>query len=142
MNAENLRRMSDYLKGPLQAEFNMEFWSDRPNECGTVGCVIGHASTVFRKHGSEPWSDFGGRVFGVRPWSNAFRWLFDSVWSKVDNTALGAAARIDYFLAHGVPSDWLQQMTGKAPLCYSVDPSVSLPLVQIEVPSEKERTAV
>jgi len=39
-------------------------------------------------------------------------------WKFIDNTSKGAAQRIRYFLEYGLPENWKEQMTGKAPLSY------------------------
>jgi hypothetical protein len=45
-------------------------------------------------------------------------YLFGSDWVHEDNTPTGAAKRIRYFVANGLPENWKDQMSGKAPLSY------------------------
>ncbi len=55
------------------------------------------------------WTGFCTKIIGVPAEagnSRIFEWLFGSSWETVDNTPRGAAARIDYFLAHGVPREY------------------------------------
>ena len=104
-----------------------------PNECGTVACSIGHYALMIgwdaAGQGAKPkdrtlesdggmtispsgymfWNDFCTNVIGVAKETHAdlvlWRWLFSSDWQYVDGTALGAAARIDYYLINGVPKE-------------------------------------
>lgn len=117
---ENLAKLSAYLKGKLKTEFNMEDYSDHCNSdnCGTVGCAAGHGPHAgIAKFHYEPWSQYIDRVF-TREY-NAQKWLFSSYWKFTDNTARGAAARIDWYLKRGVPVDAASQMNGNKELCYA-----------------------
>lgn len=83
--------------------------------CGTVACAVGHgpAAHIFMIDdelvggwcGSPNWEAYAERVFGCAHCST-FAWMFGGNWNKVDNTAKGAALRIDYFLANGVPEEF------------------------------------
>jgi len=42
MNLENMTKLADHLDSLPAKRFTMNVWLDR-NECGTVGCVAGHA---------------------------------------------------------------------------------------------------
>lgn len=82
--------------------------------CGTVACAVGHgpAAHVFLLPeemtggwgGGPVWSRYAERVFGAE--DEAFDWMFGASWTSADNTAKGAAKRIDYFLACGVPDEF------------------------------------
>jgi hypothetical protein len=131
MNTENLKTMSAYLKGPLKSSFDMDVFGvfEEP----VCGCVAAHATEVI-----EPWrhmEEFGcyvERAFDIAKDTPAFDWIFSHKWARdyehvsewedsaagPDNTALGAAKRIDYLLEHGVPDDYREMMMGKIPLCY------------------------
>ena len=98
------------------------------SHCNTAACAAGHGPLA----GIEPleyetWNAYVRRCFvdthygsGV---SREFNWLFASDWTFFDNTPRGAAARIRYFLEHGVPDDADHQRRGIVPLCYTVDPT-------------------
>ena len=122
MNRENLRKLSDYLKGPLKAEFDMDVYTKKEwctQTCGTIGCAAGHGPYAgVPKFDSESWTTYVSRAFGlgIADWSR--QWCFSSNWVGVDNTPLGAAKRIDYLLEHGLPKNHIEQLYRKAPLCY------------------------
>lgn len=133
----NLRKMAAYLRsGKLKADFDMTDVAEDYcllDSCGSVGCVIGHGTFVLgaRFHW-ESWSVYQERVFGVPCFSSANDWLFSASWKRSDNTPEGAAARIDWLLANGVPTDFMEQMYGDKPLCYS---HLLTPLVNLDCPS-------
>lgn len=108
---------------------------ERLGECGTSACAVGHyammkgwktremgaqpPADVAREHGlvraeggtySMGWSEFCTKVIGVEIMTGnddtLFEWLFDAYWASIDNTPEGAAARIDYFLEKGLPSNF------------------------------------
>jgi len=128
VNRYNLKKLSDYLKGPLRAEFHMEDYgmsgiADTAMSCGTVGCAVGHGPFAgIDKIRGECWRDYSRRVFVDddldSDTDNTWDWLFDGSWIDTDNTSKGAAARIDWYLTHGVPGDYLSQTIGTAKLCY------------------------
>lgn len=144
MNAHqkaNLESLSNYLKGPLQAEFNMAQFHDGADSasptCGTVGCAVGHATLAIEPLAMNPghyypesYYSYAKRVLGVDYIAKEWDWMFSDKWALrhdddtgeeitgPDNTPQGAAARIDVFLQRGVPEDYLQQMYGEVPLCY------------------------
>lgn len=89
--------------------------------CGTVVCVLGEAALLFPEAVTEVSFGGVGRVlFGVHGFTETWIWLFDSDWEVVDDTREGAASRIRWYLEHGVPSNWRQQMSGAEPLCYRI----------------------
>ncbi len=105
------------------------------NRCGASACAVGHYAVMLgweaSDDGTRPiggfgdnpptelhygslmsWTDFSDVVIGVPRDSNiegrdAWDWMFDGDWNQSDNTAKGAAARIEYYLAHGVPEDFV-----------------------------------
>lgn len=107
---DNLRKLADYLdSGKLKAKFDMDRFSElRINSeqtCGSVGCAIGHGPYVgIIKEAEENWYEYAERVFGMVP--ARWAWLFSSNWKDVDNTPEGAAARIRYYLEHGMPKNY------------------------------------
>ena len=75
------------------------------NEGGTVACAVGQgpkAGIRISKYDGS-WWDYAYRVFGVDSNDGPFEWMFGGFWTDIDNTPLGAARRIEYFLLHGVP---------------------------------------
>lgn len=67
-------------------------------ECGASACAVGHGPMA----GIEPleneyWFIYCNRVFTGGN-NDAYKFLFSRKWVDCDNTALGAAARIRYFL--------------------------------------------
>jgi hypothetical protein len=122
----NRETLATYLlAGHLQALFDMaEFCeADRSlfaDTCGSVGCAIGHGPYAgVEKHAEEDWDQYSHRVFGLE--LAAWAWCFSSRWRDTDNTPEGAALRIRWLHAHGVPQDWYEQSHGIAPLCYRAE---------------------
>lgn len=91
------------------------------NECGTIGCALGWAPSLFAPLDAEGWGEYGERVFGAPDTSAAWSWVFSPDWGldDIDNTPRGAAARIRHLLENGLPEDWREQMSGEAKLCYA-----------------------
>lgn len=72
------------------------------DECGTVACAIGHGPKAGIDIGNSlTWGDYADKFTDGD--GGVFDWLFDSAWSKLDNTPTGAARRINYYLEHGLP---------------------------------------
>jgi len=132
----NLQKLVAYLKtgkSPIGFDMNM-FLSDPYDDeganatikhnCGSIGCLVGHGPQAgIKPHNYEGWDSYAQRVFGSEnfPTSKAYPiwdWLFDTYWSDVDNTPEGGIARVEYALAHGIPSNYENQMRGKEELCY------------------------
>ena len=96
---------------------------------GVVGCALGHLPTVDGAPVSDgpfdTWEKYVRRhltplIFDRRgsP-TDAFDWCFSTAWVGTNNTPRGAAQRIWWFLENGLPEDWMHQMTGETPLCYT-----------------------
>lgn len=92
--------------------------------CGTAACAVGHgpAAHMFMNadeieliaEGDDAgafWR-YGERVFGTRINSPAFEWMFGGGWRHVDNSVHGAAKRIRYYLANGVPDGFTYAFEG------------------------------
>lgn len=126
----NLATLAAYLR-TLPAEypdFSMDdFTADGGRvavqpECGTAACAAGHGINAgVSALAGESWYDYSVRSFapdeywkGPSPWD----WCFSANWSDIDNTAHGAADRITYMLAHGVPDDAVEQRLGMASISY------------------------
>jgi len=126
---ENLQKLARYLtrlpklKHP-KADFDMRAFTPDVGfnvvvNCGTVGCAAGHGPYAgVRKFKNEHWRKYVRRAFGVPPNPRVFEWLFGHEWERTDNTPQGAAARIRWYLKHGVPGDAGAQRWGTEPLCY------------------------
>ena len=92
----------------------MQMASNAPkyyNECGTTACAVGHGPLAgIPAMDTEDWNDYCFRVFGVTghlagtdAQEAAWTFMFGPMWTGKNNTAKGAAARIDWFLTHGTP---------------------------------------
>lgn len=55
----------------------------------------------------------------VTPFGDLYFWLFDVQWERVDDTPTGAAARIEWFLNHGLPENADAMRCGQESLCYN-----------------------
>jgi hypothetical protein len=131
INLENLIRMADYIETVPQEKFDMsEFRNDYWNtkymvepKCNSVGCIIGHCTILDDKDLPRNWSE----DIDFAEWSQKFigtdddsvwEYLFDANWRDTDNTPTGAAKRIRYYVANGLPENWQEQLWGEAPLSY------------------------
>lgn len=137
MNRENLKKLADGLRGPLLIDFDMFSYVrsiDRElpvtvvgNGCGTAACACGHATyLVAPKRKGEDFESYSERLFGLNPelTNRGWDWCFSCQWTEVDNTAQGAADRIDWLLDKGLPIPDLIEgmMAGTIPLCYRTSP--------------------
>jgi len=88
-------------------------------ECGTAACAAGHgpAAGVLPLQG-ENWHKYSCRAF-CPAHTAEWDWCFSASWSNVDNTAHGAAARIEWLLTKGLPANAVEQCFGGDPLCYA-----------------------
>lgn len=90
------------------------------NHCGTSACAVGHGPLAgIRKYHTENWDQYSSRVFGIDSYGTDWDYLFDGSWSRTDNTPNGAAARIRFLLAEGLPDDAYRQRLGHAKLTYT-----------------------
>jgi len=128
----NLARLAEYLEGlPADyAHFEMADFILEPKReelhryalknggvqsCGTAACAVGHGPAAgiyvpekFLRETGVNWTLYTYEFFvpddsGSNS-SVVFNYLFGGNWTYVDNTHRGAAARIRYFLDHGVPA--------------------------------------
>jgi hypothetical protein len=77
--------------------------------CGTVACAVGHGPAAgIRLYGDHSWEDYSDRVFGeFEDTPSCWDYMFSSIWSEIDNTPKGAAARIRKYVALGhAPEGW------------------------------------
>jgi len=119
LNIPNLKKLSPYLHGYSKmevklAEFGMRSYAsgnigDDAISCGTAGCAVGHAPYAgILKTNKEGWTKYSHRALidedaDYKNSYNAWAWCFSGAWGNVDDTANGAACRIDYLLEHGIP---------------------------------------
>lgn len=92
--------------------------------CGTAACAAGHGPAAgIDPLDGEIWSAYAQRAFAPDNWEyhdeTSWDWCFAAGWSKVDNTAHGAARRIQWMLEHGIPDNAGDQRWGDSPLCYT-----------------------
>lgn len=88
-------------------------------ECGTAACAAGHGPRAgIRPRAGERWFDYSWRAFAE---DSAWYWCFSSAWAGVDNSAHGAADRIEYMLSHGVPANYRDQMYGDVSPSYRTE---------------------
>lgn len=125
----NLTKLAAYLR-TLPAEypdFEMDLFTQdgqgygrhiaHKPACGTAACAAGHGPWAgIDPLPGETWVAYSHRAFAER--GSGFSWCFDERWSRIDNSAHGAAARIEWMLEHGIPEDADEQRWGDAPLCY------------------------
>jgi hypothetical protein len=86
-------------------------------KCGAVACAVGHGPSAgflavdsdFNEDGDINWWKYRNRVF-LSPLTpngdEAFYFLFGGDWSAVDNTPQGAARRLEYYDAFGIPDSF------------------------------------
>jgi hypothetical protein len=120
----NLAKLAAYLRGPLKARFDMSFLYWGHDECGSVGCAVGHGPLAgIERREREQWVKYACRAFRADGADfMVWHWCFDGFWWTFDNTPDGAADRIDYMLANGIPDDfeeprkqWVSVYSGATP---------------------------
>lgn len=97
------------------------------NECGSTACAVGHCAVMMgfiptndgvitRKQTEDgdvlSWSEFSQKYIdmgncGTKEEALVWEWFFSGEWDEVDNTPLGVVARIEYFLEHGIPHNFI-----------------------------------
>jgi hypothetical protein len=110
---DNLKKLAKYLlSGKLKASFAMNNYSEPSHtyadNCGTVGCAIGHGPHAgVPKTSEENWVQYSRRCFAAEQGgdTSVFDFLFAAEWAKFDKTAQGAGERIMYALKYGVPQN-------------------------------------
>lgn len=115
MNRLNLARLAIYLNNLAltYSGFDMGTYTSsqvnpidatKPNECGTVGCAVGHAICVPDLPppvDNEGWDYYGRRIFFPDQSSmreTLYSFFFSGRWADFDNTSQGAAKRIWFVL--------------------------------------------
>lgn len=95
------------------------------DSCGTTACAVGHgpaAGIFFSDEELEPdgiaseinWNLYAANNFvggDTHTQTPEYHWCFGGSWVWHDNHHYGAAARIRYMLAHGVPKDFNHSMS-------------------------------
>ncbi len=136
MNRENLANMAEYIKTVPPGFVDMIRFREtnvrdilakveQTHKCNTIGCIIGHCTILdleenLPRHwnGDIDFTVWSKQFTGLMPSSDEWKYLFGANWSTVDNTPEGAAKRIYYFLEHGLPATWKDEMNGKTKLSY------------------------
>jgi len=131
MNRENLEKLASYLE-ELPEDYNhfgMDWYFTIDDNwyfpekatnftCGTVACAVGHGPAAgLPGYKGEDWDSYSERVFQL-PYLE-WCWCFSGHWSEVDNTPHGAAKRIRYLMAHGLPENATAQEAGEAPYLFA-----------------------
>lgn len=112
------------------------------NTCGTSACAAGHGplAGIRKLKSDDGWDGYCRRVFGADPYSDdgEWHWMFSNRWANRDNTPEGAAARIKWYLAYGVPNSYFDQIHGIIPLCYTdlIVRNVKEPVYIMETPKK------
>lgn len=107
----NLLKLADFLENNYSnINFDMKYYKTLSHsniihspiseyKCETVACALGYGPLAgIKPLLGETWGAYGARNF-VDNFSQ-FDFIFGSTWRYFDNTPLGAAARIRYFLDH------------------------------------------
>lgn len=136
----NLQKLADYLSAIPEnyEQFSMgTFYADDHGghlpldlvkkldhvPCGTIACAVGHGPSAGIPiiDEDESWTSYAERAL-IPPNEPqrvyAFDWMFAGRWEYTDDTPQGAAKRIEYYLEHGLPDNFEEQMYGDDPLCY------------------------
>lgn len=132
--ADHLKKISvrlevDYSNSNL-VKFDMgRFINDASfvtdNICHSSACAVGHYAIMcgcdYNDKGINPdsedfvdWGSFSEDFIGISQCGDEeviWDWLFSCKWESSDNTPLGAVARIEHFLEHGVPKDFYTSAT-------------------------------
>lgn len=128
--AEHLKTLGTNDNRFDNVSFDMQFYCRfldveddvEDNDCGSSACAVGHYAILLGADvevdgvdmpngDSLTWVQFAQKYVGINPcgWSEqqiCFDWLFSGEWDVLDNTPLGAAARIEHFLEHGIPQSF------------------------------------
>ena len=139
MNEENLLKHATHLETNVKAStFNIRTYMSHSahfhqyrtavtfkkallEDCSTVACSVGHATSIFPPIKKEDWEEYCYRVFDVDSDSLEWDFLFSEDWQKVDNTVEGAAKRIRFLIRQksDLNEDYIREMQeGVEPLCY------------------------
>lgn len=99
----NLQKLSKYLRDydkifSMKSFFNAyqnDYYLAQEHDCQSAACAIGHGPNVgIDPKSGETWGNYSFRVFvelGDALRSNVWDYCFSSEWSKIDDTAKGAA---------------------------------------------------
>lgn len=83
-------------------------------ECGTAACAVGHGPLIgLDPLPGETWTSYSERLFIADHSHEAWEWCFGGDWATVDNTAHGAAHRINWMLElRDIPDNAYAQRAG------------------------------
>lgn len=135
-NLVNLQRMVEHLKTIPQSAFDIEnyrtpnIWEDLEftHKCNTIGCIVGHCTELDTPENIKKFANtYDSEAGKFLKWSKHFtgfgletgwEYCFSGHWESIDNTVLGAIARLQHFIDNGLPENWKDQIEGNAPLSY------------------------
>ena len=120
--ADKLTVQSDVVGFDIGSYFSKIGGRDSGHICQSSACAIGHFAVmrglaccsdgVIEENGRMiDWFGFAHKYIGIScddATEVLWAWLFSDEWNGYDRSALGAAARIDHFLEHGVPSHFVE----------------------------------
>lgn len=113
---EILKDMAKFTATIPHEKFTMLHYCSK-TDCGTVGCLLGsYVQHLQKLEGKKPdenswiyvqWSHENLPSFNSGRLTNLnWDFLFNADWIYANNTPAGAVNRIEYFLKHGVPTDF------------------------------------
>lgn len=122
---DNFRRLAEFLLSVDARKFHMGTYNrqtpDDPreapqyqncfvysDECGSAACAAGWAvyAGILPVAEDSDWTKYTDRHFS--PDERLWEWCFSPIWQFIDNSAIGAAQRIQYMLHFGVPKEAIQ----------------------------------
>lgn len=107
INVYNLWRLRRYvLANVTDTMFDMDrFYSEDFQGCGNIGCLLGYTPKALANitnmqawRDQHSWSAFGKDSYNMWTITFGYAFLFSSDWTDVDNTRLGACARIKFVI--------------------------------------------
>ena len=130
---ENIKKLSVYLREMAANQnqkndtgFNIQHFCkglNSKNECGSTACAVGHFAIMTGNEVTDDgvttpsgqfltWMQYSKSHIGLNASvtqsdSIFWDWFFGGGWSEVDNTPLGVVARIEHYLEHGIPRNFI-----------------------------------
>lgn len=109
----NIRKHCEFLCfDPRVKEVGFDMSKFGTPECGTAGCSAGYLNITMNDRSAQ----FRTNLYlGIKADCSEWYWAFSANWIGVDNTPVGAAGRLLYFLEVGLPVNWGDIHYGKVP---------------------------